>query len=452
MIRLTRDRKGNKIDRRSSARDVDMDQWKRHYYRVGAVSGEFDTAPEDPGEHRQHIEPWLSAVFQSEHLALLVGNGFTTALANLAGVEPVDMRTVDFNTKYGERVIDKAAEEAGTCGRVEPNIEDQIRVVISLINGLEIVHPEEAVKWKRQLNDKLSAFVKAIIQVESSIWSKVSESEAQGLKIQDLLTSFLLSFASRAASRERLNIFTTNYDRLVELGCDVAGLRVIDRFVGSLSPVFRSSRLNVDIHYNPPGIRGEPRYLEGVVKLTKLHGSVDWRAEGKSIKRYCFPLGTASESLDIWDNASDSVIIYPNPAKDIETCEYPYSELFRDLSACICVPNSALVTYGYGFGDDHINRVIRDMLTIPSTHLVILSYGQADGRIPGFCTQAGHEKQISLLIGDHFGDLETMVKHYLPKPAIDQITWRKADLIRRRLVPYKTEPAGASGSEDKEAE
>ncbi len=44
----------------------------------------------------------------------------------------------------------------------------------------------------------------------------------------------------------------------------------------SYPPIFRSSRLNIDMHYNPPGIRGEPRYLEGVARFTKLHGSIDW--------------------------------------------------------------------------------------------------------------------------------------------------------------------------------
>ena len=51
-------------------------------------------------------------------------------------------------------------------------------------------------------------------------------------------------------------------------------------------------------------------------------------------------------------------MIYPNPAKDIETAYYPYADLFRDFSASLCRPNSSLITYGYGFGDDHINRVI----------------------------------------------------------------------------------------------
>ena len=53
-----------------------------------------------------------------------------------------------------------------------------------------------------------------------------------------------MSFASRAGTRERLQLFTTNYDRLIEAGADAAGLRLIDRFVGTLAPVFRASRLD----------------------------------------------------------------------------------------------------------------------------------------------------------------------------------------------------------------
>jgi hypothetical protein len=433
-----------------------MSSWKPHYYSVGAISGEFESTPSEPMKHRQHIEPWLSAVFQSEHLSLLVGNGFTSAIAQAAGVEPISMETIYFGLENEDKVIDKATESAKVCGRIEPNIEDQIRTVIDLIKGLEIVDANMAIKWREALNDRLSSFVRGIVKLESDIGDAAEREDPTAFELQDLLTSFLLSFASRTASRERLNIFTTNYDRLIEFGCDIAGIRVIDRFVGGLSPIFRSSRLNVDIHYNPPGIRGEPRYLEGVVKLTKLHGSIDWRTEGKVIKRYHVPFGAIAQNLLIPDDPFDSVIIYPNPAKDIETCEYPYAELFRDLSASLCIPNSALVTYGYGFGDDHINRVIRDMLTIPSTHLVIISYDEASGRIPQFCNQIGHEKQISLLIGNHFGDLPTIIKYYLPKPAIDQITWRKAELIRRRLISYKRETdeseAEESTTADKEGE
>lgn len=188
------------------------------------------------------------------------------------------------------------------------------------------------------------------------------------------------------------------------MGAELAGVHLMDRFVGTMMPVFRSSRLNLDIHYNPPGIRGEPRYLEGVARLTKLHGSVDWIQNGSEIRRVGVPLG--ADDIAPYLNAPGlqsadalKLMIYPNSAKDRETAEYPYVELFRDFAAAICRPNSTLVTYGYGFGDEHINRVIHDMLTIPSTHLVVISFNDPISRILKFYYESAHYAQMSILIG-----------------------------------------------------
>jgi hypothetical protein len=81
------------------------------------------------------------------------------------------------------------------------------------------------------------------------------------------------------------------------------------------------------------------------------------------------------------------------------------------------------VTFGYGFGDSHINRVIKDMLTIPSTHLVIISFNNASGRINKFLDEI-NPAQITLIIGSHLGNLQPLVENYLPKAAIDRIQER----------------------------
>ena len=125
-------------------------------------------------------------------------------------------------------------------------------------------------------------------------------------------------------------------------------------------------------------------------------------------------------------------MIYPNAAKDRETAAYPYVELFRDFAAAICRPNSTVVCYGYSFGDEHINRVIEDMLTIPSAHLVVVAYGDPLGRIMKTYERLGRHAQVTLLIGNHFGDLRALVDHYLPKPAIDRTTFRMAELLKAR--------------------
>ncbi|MDC9575613.1 SIR2 family protein [Pseudoalteromonas sp. GABNS16A] len=247
-----------------------------------------------------------------------------------------------------------------------------------------------------------------------------------------------MSFASRTATRDRLHIFTTNYDRIIEIGAELAGLRLIDRFIGTISPIFRSSRLEVDYHYNPPGIRGEPRYLEGVARFTKLHGSLDWIESDKTIRRIGVPFGASSLEpfINEFDGESsyETLMIYPNSVKDRETAEYPYVELFRDLAAATCRPNSTLVTYGYSFGDEHINRVIEDMLTVPSTHVVIIAFGDPLNRIETFIRETGRGAQITLLLGDHLGDLKSLVDNYLPKPAIDKTTIRMAEMLKQRGV------------------
>jgi hypothetical protein len=146
-------------------------------------------------------------------------------------------------------------------------------------------------------------------------------------------------------------------------------------------------------------------------------------------------------------------MIYPNSAKDQETAAYPYVELFRDLAAAICRPNSTLISFGYSFGDDHINRVIEDMLTIPSAHLVVISYGDPLGRIMQMYKKTGRYAQTTLLIGDHLGDFQTLVDNYLPKPAIDRTTFRMAELLRSRWgAGGHTEPSTGGGVDGSEVE
>jgi hypothetical protein len=405
-------------------------------------------------ELRSRIEPWLTALVQSEHLSLLVGSGLTHAVHGLAttrtlpGMNPIAFKSLN------KEIAEEAKRMARASGRERGNFEDQIRVATELLRGLEIVasaNSEDAATGNQvsalrsDLTTALQSFASAILEGERGLVSAATEQRERAV---NYLISFLMSFASRSGTRERLQLFTTNYDRFIEAGADVAGLRLIDRFVGSFAPVFRASRLDVDLHYNPPGIRGEPRYLEGVVRFTKLHGSVDWLDCEGAIRRIGLPFGSTDtapflSAAGLRGSDAMRLMIYPNAAKDRETASYPYVELFRDLAAAICRPNSTVVCYGYSFGDEHINRVIEDMLTIPSSHLVVIAYDDPLARIMRTYERLGRHAQITLLIGDHFGDLPTLVDNYLPKPAIDRTTFRMAELLKAR---WGTEPSDQDGA------
>jgi hypothetical protein len=401
------------------------------YLRLGSETIKVDD-PVDSVALRKRVEPWLSAILQSEHLALLVGNGFTTAIARAAGASPPSMGGWQIDGGFHEELEAAARSSATQLGRDNPNIEDLVRAALTLLGGLDILQDPRAAELRGELDRVLLELTHSILDAERAIDDAIRSDNEEGRRAHRLLVSFLLTFASRTASRERLQLFTTNYDRLFEYGCDLAGLRPLDRFVGVLEPVFRASRLDVDLHYNPPGIRGEPRYLEGVLRLTKVHGSLDWRSAEGRLRRIALPFGAGADHPAIPSAPSDGLMVYPNPAKDVETALFPYAELFRDLSAALCRPNSALVTYGYGYGDDHINRVMLDMLAIPSTHLVVLSYDWCEGRLVRFLSNVGREAAVSLIVGSEVAGLDELVTHFLPKPAIDSISLRQADLLARR--------------------
>lgn len=408
---------------------------------------------------RPRIEPWLTALFQSEHLALLAGSGLSHAVHYLAKDTLLPGMSEATFTNYGAAILHRAKESAKLAGREEGNIEDQIRVVNELIRGIEILSSQDTSlagpldSLKSELKTVLDNFAAAVLKGENGL---ITAPEHKREEAFNYLVSFLMSFASRTGTRDRLQVFTTNYDRFIEAGADAAGLHLIDRFVGSLAPIFRSSRLEIDMHYNPPGIRGEPRYLEGVARFTKLHGSLDWISTEGQIRKIGLPFG--SEEIQPYLNApglSDgealNLMIYPNAAKDRETAAYPYVELFRDLAAAVCRPNSTLVSFGYSFGDEHINRVIEDMLTIPSTHLVVIAHGDPLGRIMQTYAKLGRPAQITLLIGSHLGDLRKLVDNYMPKPAIDRTTFKMSELLKSRWgtsqaesTPQTPEPDAAN--------
>lgn len=88
---------------------------------------------------RPRIEPWLTALVQSEHLALPIGAGLTHAVHYIAkGESAPGMTTVTFSVR-NEEISKEAKRSATAAGRQRGNIEDQIPAANELLRGLEII-------------------------------------------------------------------------------------------------------------------------------------------------------------------------------------------------------------------------------------------------------------------------------------------------------------------------
>lgn len=59
----------------------------------------------------------------------------------------------------------------------------------------------------------------------------------------------------------------------------------------------------------------------------------------------------------------------------------PYADLFREFQTRVVQDQSVLVTVGYSFGDQHINNIVFQALTIPNFRLIIFAAEGAGGVI-----------------------------------------------------------------------
>ena len=106
----------------------------------------------------------------------------------------------------------------------------------------------------------------------------------------------------------------------------------------------------------------------------------------------------------------------------------------------------SLVTYGYGFGDDHIIRVIKDMLTIPSTHLLVISWDDKTGRIARFAEDRRRLGQVSLMVGARMAGLLALIDKWLPWPSAEFLLQRRAQIYRDRSPGTASPPPKGPGS------
>jgi hypothetical protein len=115
---------------------------------------------------KREVEPWFSAIFQSEHLSVLIGSGLTSSVSFLAGIKPQEMWRLDLKSELAEKVKEKADNTAIEMKRGEANIEDDIRITLELINGLNIIKDPRAKTLATELNEKLKLFIGSILSTE----------------------------------------------------------------------------------------------------------------------------------------------------------------------------------------------------------------------------------------------------------------------------------------------
>lgn len=220
---------------------------------------------------------------------------------------------------------------------------------------------------------------------------------------QNLLRKLL----TRPLNLQRTNIFSLNYDTLVEQASDATGVVLLDGFVGTQCRVFRPESWEQDLYFPAETTEGRVHRFDRVLHLYKLHGSITWTSHRRSIED---PYGIRSSAFD--PKSTQPILIFPTPAKYSETLGLPYSELFRRFANALVRPQSVLFTIGYGFGDEHVNAIIRQALAVPSFTLVIVDPCPTSDFVTALRNQ--QDQRVWILEGATLGTIAGFVNQVLP--------------------------------------
>jgi hypothetical protein len=154
------------------------------------------------------------------------------------------------------------------------------------------------------------------------------------------LTTFLLKVLKPTGG---LPILTPNYDRLVEVACEMAGLHVDTTAIGDYAAAFdykrsfmRSCRGIVPRSGKTPLLDHSPRAI-----VLKPHGSFDWYRAGNG------PIRSSIE-IDV-----ERLMITPGVNKYKAGYDAPFDK-HRDLANEHIDKSARLLIIGYGFNDDHL--------------------------------------------------------------------------------------------------
>lgn len=173
----------------------------------------------------------------------------------------------------------------------------------------------------------------------------------------------LASWAARAQYHLPVEVFTVNYDLLVEQALESLGVPYFDGFVGSLAGRFRTDLVEA-------GPDDRDGWLPAfVVRLWKLHGSVNWQWEAPD-RREVVRLGRPVA-------AGDAAAIYPSDAKYEESRRVPFVVLQDRFRRALHHPETLLLMSGYSFGDDHLNEMVFEAAARrPRTEIAAFCYSR----------------------------------------------------------------------------
>ncbi len=158
-----------------------------------------------------------------------------------------------------------------------------------------------------------------------------------------------LNILNREYSKE---VFTTNYDLIIEKSLESSHIPYFDGFVGSYEPFFWQESIDK--------IVSKDDLTKNWIRLWKIHGSLSWfwKEEIKNKSPKIVRIGRIDDIL----KENNELVIYPSKEKYDSSRKQPFIAYFDRLKNYLLNGELLFIFSGYSFSDQHINEIIFNCL------------------------------------------------------------------------------------------
>ncbi|MDR6942956.1 SIR2 family protein [Mucilaginibacter pocheonensis] len=194
---------------------------------------------------------------------------------------------------------------------------------------------------------------------------KIISTEEEGANVS-IARKFIswLNWMSRDFVKE---IFTTNYDMILEKSFENLLIPFYDGFVGSFEPFFAHETLDSKSRFDKPPVSW--------IRIWKLHGSLGWFWKLNEDKKTYRVIRLSSGAKDKYPDSE--LVIYPSRDKYESSRKQPFTSYFDRLKESLISGEGIFIISGYSFSDEHVNEVIFNGLN-QNNRLHIIAFFYAD--------------------------------------------------------------------------
>lgn len=295
----------------------------------------------DPIRHLKYLRQSLSQ--DNESIGFFISAGCPLSVKMPEGQWPLIPDVAGLTKYINEQLKDNAKYTIllAELEKAEKNIEN-IEDILSFLRSLLLVSKGGEVRGLSETDLK---------GLEQIISTEIVNKLNVCLPDQETPYHRLCKWIRSIDRKVSVELFTTNYDLLMEQALEDLEVAYFDGFVGARRSFFDLRALEdnlIPIHWS---------------RLWKIHGSINWYQEEVEGQKKVY------RSSEIKKGASH--LIYPSHLKYEESRKMPYLALIDQLNRFIRKKSSLLILSGYSFNDGHLNDTIVNALKANPTAMVL---------------------------------------------------------------------------------